>query len=318
MAGHAQLKIVMTECSKTQIRLTRLKLSEIFWQFSDTIIFMILYRLDTGSLTPSEVQVDLLSNHSINSPVDNDTARSKDSDTLSVSHEDKKRTISCPGSPISGCGSICGVEDGKPLNIRCKRCRRLARQMAVTEHMNVHFSDQVSLQSFQAEDLVLDLPMGKQGTDSLSQKCSEALELTEVETDIDNLNAGLTSVGKGRQCEEPVILLTEVENDRPTFIFYKEGKHDGAEHRNGAEDGASEKIKEKKKLCLDIGDNTSESTSVMDGYVIDSSPIITCPEEESYRLATREVKRQRHMSCELAGETGRISPSPDRKHSTSS
>ena len=31
MAGHAQLKFVMTECSKTQIRLTGLKYS--FWQF---------------------------------------------------------------------------------------------------------------------------------------------------------------------------------------------------------------------------------------------------------------------------------------------
>ena len=245
--------------------------------------------------------------------MDNDTTRSKDSDSLSVSHDDKKRTISCPGSPISGCGSICGVEDGKPLNIRCKRCRRLARQMAdksVTEHMNVHFSDQVSLQSFQAEDLVLDLPMGKQGTDSLSQKCSEALELTEVESDIDKLNASLRSESK-----EPAILLTEVENDRPTTIVYEEGYHNDPVHRTGADNGASVKTKDK-KLCLVLSDNNSESKSVMDGYEIASSPIITCPVEESYRLATREVKRQRHMSCELALETGRISPSPENKHTT--
>ena len=32
MAGHAQLKFVMTECSKTQIRLTRLTLMQILIQ----------------------------------------------------------------------------------------------------------------------------------------------------------------------------------------------------------------------------------------------------------------------------------------------
>ena len=37
MTGHAQLKFVMTECSKTQIRLTRLILSQVFTKFTSTI-----------------------------------------------------------------------------------------------------------------------------------------------------------------------------------------------------------------------------------------------------------------------------------------
>lgn len=250
----------------------------------------------------------------MNSPVDNDSARSKDSDTLSVSQDDKKRTLSCPGSPVSGCGSICGIEDGKPVNIRCKRCRRLARQMAdkSTEHMNVHFSDQVSLQSFQAEDLVLDLPMGKQGIDLLSEKCSDDLELLEVENDIEKLNANLTSSARAGRSDEPAVLLTEVENDRPNFIFYKEGKKDGAVVRiETKNEKLSERLKEKNKMRADISENTNDSASVMQGYEIDSSPIIKCPMKETGKLETdsAQCKRLRHRSCELAVENGRISPS---------
>ena len=259
-------------------------------------------------MAASEVQVDVISNHSIN----NDTARSKDSDTLSVSHDEKKRTTSCPGSPVSGCGSICGIEDGKPHNIRCKRCRRLARQMAdksVTEHMNVHFSDQVSLQSFQAEDLVLDLPMGKQGIDSLSEKCSEALELTEVEQDIEKLNASLKSAVGANSSDEPAVLLTEVENDKPTCVFYKEKKKDitpskkGLENVHATENGIS--------AAASSSENTKDSASVMQGYECVISPMIRCPSEENCELESNSVqyKRKRHRSCELALENGRISPS---------
>ena len=37
MAGHAQLKFVMTECSKTQIRLTRLSLIWVYTMFAQTL-----------------------------------------------------------------------------------------------------------------------------------------------------------------------------------------------------------------------------------------------------------------------------------------
>ena len=268
------------------------------------------FRLETASIAASEVQVDVISNHSISSPSDNDTARSKDGDTLSVSQDDKKRTTSCPGSPVSGCGSICGVEDGKPYNIRCKRCRRLARQMAdksVTEHMNVHFSDQVSLQSFQAEDLVLDLPMGKQGIDSLSEKCSEALELSIVEQDIEKLTALIASDIPKNSSNEPAVLLTEVESDRPTCRFYNDGKRDGTKESEPSqillkEDGS--------KSSSSYGnENTQDSACVMQGYECEKSSMIKCPSEENYKLTElAQSKRTRHRSCELALENGRISP----------
>lgn len=267
------------------------------------------YKLDAGS-SASEVQIDVFSNHSISAPIDNDTARSKESDTLSVSQEDKKRTTSCPGSPVSGCGSICGIEDGKPLNIRCKRCRRLARQMAdKSEHMNVHFSDQVSLQSFQAEDLVLDLPMGKQGIDSLSEKCSEALELTEVEHDIEKLNASLTSAVGASNSGEPAVLLTEVENDKPMCVFYKEGKKEVPFSKKGLEN--TQPLSTDKSASASAKENTQDSASVMQGYEHESSPVIRCPSEEKYKVETESVQyvRKRHRSCELALENGRISPS---------
>ena len=272
------------------------------------VIFALFFRLETGSIAASEVQVDLISNHSISSPSDNDTVRSKDADTLSVNHDDKKRTASCPGSPVSGCGSICGVEDGKPFNIRCKRCRRLARQMAdksVTEHMNVHFSDQVSLQSFQAEDLVLDLPMGKQGIDSLSEKCSEALELSEVEQDIEKLNANLASGISKDNSDEPAVLLTEVESDRPRCAFYKDGK-DGAMER-----GSSPAcLQEDHDKSGSDKENTRDSACVMREFKCEKSPMIKCPSEKSHKRKTEmaESKRTRHRSCELALENGRISP----------
>ena len=88
---------------------------------------------------------------------------------LGLSSDERKKT-SCPGSPHSHCGSMCDHDDGNTGNQsrKCRRCRRSGRYgnhgnhsdriasadrqtngQCHNEHMNVHFSDQVSLQSFQ-------------------------------------------------------------------------------------------------------------------------------------------------------------------------
>ncbi|XP_052260638.1 E3 ubiquitin-protein ligase RNF19B-like isoform X2 [Dreissena polymorpha] len=192
---------------------------------------IINYKLETGSLQISDVQVDVpkqsacgekcLGNESdLNATGGQASSRDQDiaSITSRLSNEDRKRTTSCPGSPHSTCGSVCEHEEGaRHHSLRCRKCRRLAKQAEKhsTEHMNVHFSDQVSLQSFQADDLVLDLPMGKHDIDSLSATFNEE-ENDEIASSSEKLYKG-PKRGVCRMNSEPAVVLTEIESDKPVF-----------------------------------------------------------------------------------------------------
>ena len=135
--------------------------------------------------------------------------------------------MSCPGSPHSNCGSVCDHEDGsRHHSFRCKKCRRATKysDKHSTEHMNVHFSDQVSLQSFQAEDAVLDLPMGKHDIDCLSEMCNEELEdLQDSDEKLDcNEKSHRLPLDKNHGSVElkstAAVILTDVESDKPVFV----------------------------------------------------------------------------------------------------
>ena len=137
--------------------------------------------------------------------------------------------------------------------------------------MNVHFSDQVSLQSFQAEDSVLDLPMGKQGVDTLSEKCNQALD-------------ALSDHQTGR--DSPLLCMTARMEEEP----------EGGLSPIRSSDRLSDRSKEQPALSVDS--------------VEDTKTALTKSKSEEIRPTRQEGarKRIRHRSCELAIEHGRISP----------
>ena len=58
MAGHAQLKFVMTECSKTQIRLTGLIFSVTLWFIPRGVSYLVLSRsLSSCFDSPSSIVI---------------------------------------------------------------------------------------------------------------------------------------------------------------------------------------------------------------------------------------------------------------------
>ena len=249
-----------------------------------------------------------------------------------LSQDEKKKINSCPGSPLSGCGSLCDHEEnGKQHNLRCRKCRRNAKLAEkATEQMNVHFSDQVSLQSFQADDMVLDLPMGKHDIDSLSEMCNE--EDSESDEGLEKCKGKRLAV---RNNSEPAILLTEVESDHPEFCKAKEmggvcdgrcpGKHKCQLSRGEVSEGES---------LASFASSISMKFGMTDGMNNhDESLLSRCRSEDIYKKKeikedivsekskSEEIfnkdksgavgggmKRVRRKSCELAIQNGRISP----------
>jgi hypothetical protein len=259
---------------------------------------------------------------------------------LGISHDDKKKTNSCPGSPHSNSGMTSEHEDGsRHHSARCRKCRRAAKlaEKHATEQMNVHFSDQVSLQSFQAEDAVLDLPMGKHGIDSLSEMCNE----DDFDSD-DALDRCSKRRVTGRINSEPAVLLTEVENDHPGFIHVEP-----VESRVDCDSDSSDKQKSTTSLTPPLSDGSSNDVIVsLNGSVSSMSmkfckygsgeekTLSKCRSEEIYKkkkskmddsvaekskseemcnkdvdVLSGHMKRTRRESCELAMQDGRISPS---------
>ncbi|XP_045180224.2 E3 ubiquitin-protein ligase RNF19B-like isoform X2 [Mercenaria mercenaria] len=309
------------------------------------------YKFDSTSLTPSDVHVDLAKSSTSRADVDHlhtateggrSTPRDLDISSLSsrISHDDKKKTSSCPGSPHSSCGMMLEHEDGsRHHSARCRKCRRAAKlaEKNATEQMNVHFSDQVSLQSFQADDAVLDLPMGKHGIDSLSEMCNE--DGFDSDEALDRCSKRRTS---GRINSEPAVLLTEVENDHPGFIHVEPhiDKH------VDCDSDSSDKQKSTMSLTPPLSDGSSNDVVVSLNSSVSSmsmkfckysnseeKTLSKCRSEEIYKkkkcqiddsvsekskseeLCNKEVdvlsgnmKRARRESCELAMKNGRISP----------
>ena len=257
-----------------------------------------------------------------------------------ISHDERKKTSSCPGSPHSNSGMASEHEDGsRHQSARCRKCRRAAKlaEKHATEQMNVHFSDQVSLQSFQADDVVLDLPMGKHGIDSLSEMCNE----DDFDSD-DALDRCSKRRVTGRINSEPAVLLTEVESDHPGYIHVEP-----VESRVDCDSDSSDKQKSMTSLTPTLSDGSSNDVIVsLNGSVSSMSmkfckyshseekTLSKCRSEEIYKkkktkmdesvtekskseeICNKEVdvlsghmKRTRRESCELAMQDGRISPS---------
>lgn len=234
-------------------------------------------------------------------------------------------------------------EDGTRHNsARCRKCRRAAKlaEKHATEQMNVHFSDQVSLQSFQADDAVLDLPMGKHDIDSLSEMCNEdGFESDEA----------LDRYGKRRICgrinSEPAVLLTEVESDRPGFIHVEPHEDKTVE----CDSDSSDKQKSSISLSPPHSDGSSNDVLVSLNSSVSSmsmkfckynnseeKTLSKCRSEEIYKrkkskiddsvtekskseeICNKEVdvlsgnmKRARRESCELAMQNGLITPTSE-------
>ncbi|WAR17206.1 RN19A-like protein [Mya arenaria] len=274
--------------------------------------------------------------------------------TSRLSNEDRKKTSSCPGSPHSNCGSVCDHEDGaRHQSLRCRRCRRTgkhAEKHPQPEHMNVHFSDQVSLQSFQAEDAVLDLPMRKHDIDSLSEMCNEEGN-DYVDISIDKLDRNCIRRTSGRINSEPAVILTQVENDKPLFAVVGRGSD-----RRIKDEDISEATKQKSLLSLSQRSDSSGSSNdiVMSlnsslsavsmkyskyDKVSEENTLSKCRSEEIFMkkknkgientvneksksdeifnkeevgMVRGNMRRVRRESCELAIQNGRISPSSDQ------
>lgn len=236
-------------------------------------------------------------------------------------------------------------EDGaRHHSMRCRKCRRAAKlaEKHASEQMNVHFSDQVSLQSFQVDDAVLDLPMGKHDIDSLSEMCNEegfesdeALERCTRRRASDKINS------------EPVLLLTEVESDHPEFIHVEPhlDKHENSNGDTGDRqnslmsltpqhcDGVSNDVvvslnssasSVSMKFCKyksgeekTLSKCRSEEIYKEKKSKIDDSVTEKSKSEELYNkdeevdMLCRNMKRTRRESCELAMQNGRIIPSTE-------
>lgn len=267
---------------------------------------------------------------------------------------DEKRKMSCPGSPHSNCGSVCDHEDGsRHHSLRCKKCRRAAKyaDKHSTEHMNVHFSDQVSLQSFQADDAVLDLPNGKHDIDSLSEMCNEVLE------DLENSAEKLDRLGKARtllnkaDAAEAAVILTQVESDTPVFMVpgTKDTRHcDNMDctkmesslslsQRSGSSSGSSNDIVVSLNSCASAmsmkyckydknteGERTlskcrseeiyKKKKNSIDQAVSEKSKSEEIFNKEDVTVIGGSMRRTRRESCELAMQNGRISPVQQSKH----
>lgn len=262
---------------------------------------------------------------------------------------DEKRKMSCPGSPHSNCGSVCDHEDSsRHHSFRCKKCRRAAKYLDKhsTEHMNVHFSDQVSLQSFQADDAVLDLPNGKHDIDSLSEMCNEKLE------DLENSAEKLDCLSKARiplhkaDSSEAAVILTQVESDTPVYIVPggKDSRHVDCDNLDCTKPKSTLSLSQRSDSSGSSNDivvslNSCASAMSMKYCKYDKNTegertLSKCRSEEIYKKKKNSIdqavseksksdeifnkedvtviggnmRRARRESCELAMQNGRISP----------
>ncbi|KAL3892345.1 hypothetical protein ACJMK2_004558 [Sinanodonta woodiana] len=252
-------------------------------------------RIDSASITTSEVQMDLISNHSSN------LQYAPETDTVPEMIpviEDKNNRGSCPGSPVSACSSLGDGLEGRVHTTRCRKCKRSSMSSGekCAETMSVHFSENISLQSFVADDFVSELQHGKHSTDFIIENTGTAVEdydmskLEKLAEHVDSLgdesdhfssSLKCTLSSATSYCEENYLAVTEVENDIPVCTFSKELS-----------------CSEKRPIHKSNSDVQSLSrSSTVKGNSIE-------------QFNKPRSKRVRHHSCELAMETNPVAILP--------
>lgn len=309
---------------------------------------IINYKLDTVSLTAPDVRVDLskfdyntetgdldrrcmASAHSTLQDI-NDATNSS-----SFAYIDERENIwSCPGSPRSNCRSKCEHNDSaRLLGSECRKCKKaekhVGKHAVCSEHVNVHFCDQVSLQSFQADDTVLDLPMGKHNINSLSEMCSEMFEpdiCSRKRTSCEPAPVVAENSGSGmsflKPCERCLnsdalqsgcleqVSTVSLENDTDRSSTNVIGLNSYAStvsmKFSNYNNDAKETILSKCKSEEIFRKKKSRYNSSMDSVKEKSKSEEIYNKDDSISILGGIIKRVRRDSCELAIQSGQISP----------
>lgn len=315
------------------------------------------YKLDAVSLTTPDVQADISKFDYHNKTVEHDGNCSDTNAQLTLPHIDitsnptyfghldgRKKTRSCPGSPHSNCGSIYEHDDSvQHLGSRCRKCRKTGKHTEKhaigSEQMNVHFSDQVSLQSFQAEDTVLDLPMGKHDIDSLSEmcneefesddwsrKCNQRFETTQIICEpaivlVENCRKEAIGLEQDKQCsncdnlqsgclkqvstvsleDHSIGSCNNIEglNSCTSSISIKYSKYGNDSEEMTLSKCRSEEIFTKRK---------TRNTDGIDSVAEKSKSEELCNKDDGVGILGGKIKRVRRDNCELAIRNGQMSP----------
>lgn len=223
--------------------------------------------------SPYEVQVD----------VDSSQTQSPE-DYSERNVPEKPRNQSGQSSPVSGCSvRLSSMDDHKH---KCRRCKRSLACDRGSEQQSVHFSDRVSLQNFQTDEIV---------SQSLNEN-SEEMDLNEESVFEPINNPIFKEVICGKTPEtfndhssafEKALAasLPEVESDKPVLK--------GTETARKAV-STTALISQQEFQSMEKHRNLSKSKS-----------------HEDCAIAKQKQKkgRIRHHSCEIAMDSGRISPS---------
>lgn len=240
--------------------------------------YIFFYRdKDSASITttsPYEVQLDMVSTTS------RGRHNSGGSSSLSAS-ENRNRNTSGQSSPISGCSTVMcvGGEETKNNSFRCRKCKRYNGNHCdkSTDQCGVHFSDKVSLQNFQTDDIVSPT-LSEEFSRCYSKDSTKELLRTKYSDSYVEKSAP-----RADMTSEPT--LPEVESDRPS----------SAKLIGSIPDRKSKSTSALMSECSSASDGSLCKSQSQDDYVFKKPP-----DMDSARL--------RRLSCELARETGRISP----------
>jgi hypothetical protein len=223
--------------------------------------------------SPYEVQVD----------VDAPQTRSVE-DYTERSIPEKPRNQSGQSSPVSGCSVRCSSMDD-PKH-KCRRCKRSVASDRGSEQQSVHFSDRVSLQNFQTDEIV---------SQSLNENLEE-MDLNEESVFEPVNNPIFKEVICGKTPEtfndhssafEKALAasLPEVESDKPV-------------------------LKETETARKAVS-TTALITQLDFKSVENHRNLSKSKSHEDCAMSKQKNKRGRirHHSCEIAMDSGRISPS---------
>ncbi|KAK3087215.1 hypothetical protein FSP39_003182 [Pinctada imbricata] len=250
-------------------------------QVNQRPIFSFLKIIDKDNVSiatsPYEVQVDL---PSTSMPSQGTDTSEESSSVTTPSGTDKPSNTSGQGSPVSSCSmKFCQPEEGKPNLKKCKRsvlglCERGAEQQSV------HFADQVSLQSFHIDDIV-------------SQSLSEDSEERELNEGGDGVFDGV----QGHVFKEVVCGKT------PDTFSSRPSKFDYAMTASMPEVESDKPSKASRKTVSTTALTSKEYNSDNHAQLCKSKSHEDCAISKEIRPS-----RIRHRSCEIALESGRISP----------
>ena len=218
-----------------------------------------------------------------------------------------QRIHSGQGSPVSGCSYNCSSDENKMY--KCRRCRRsntaTGGDKSTADQCSVHFADQVSLQNFQTDDIVSPTYSEDIESGGAIRMCESVYYSRQgrLESDLSDTQGSsqlsehsyysqdstLDSCGYKKMVSSAnhTDSLPEVESDHPL---------------SASSQASSEGRKTKSTSALAASDNLNDdsfckSQSVDDCVFTNKTVIIG------------GGARLRRLSCELASETGRISPS---------